>query len=148
MHILYTIYTLTIYILFPSHNQFVCALYIYIYILYIIIPPVLWATGGLGLVSVLFPPILSSSTSNLVLEEWFTPPPTSPGSKIVVPRAAVVTYMRLFRYPGHHHFFIIFPTPFYIDFGSILDPNLEGKSLQNRIWTLFFSVCSCILRFS
>ena len=63
---------------------------------------------------------------------------TSPGSKIVVPNAAVATYIQLFRYPGHHHFFIIFSIPFYIDFGSILDPNLERKSLQNRIWSRFF----------
>jgi len=34
-------------------------------------------------------------------------------------------------HPGHHHFFIIFPTPFYIDFDSILAPNLEPKSTKN-----------------
>ena len=74
-----------------------------------------------------------------ILEEGFSPPPTSsPGSKIVVPNPLIATYIQLFRYPGHHHFFIIFPTPFYIDFGSILDPNLERKSLQNRIWSRFF----------
>ena len=43
----------------------------------------------------------------------------------------VGTYIRFFRHPRHHHFFIILPTPFYIDFGSILDSNLEPKSYQN-----------------
>ena len=69
-----------------------------------------------------------------VLEEGFSPPPTSsPGLKTVVPNAAVATYIRFFRHPGHHHFFSIFPTPFYIDFCSILAPNLVPKLIQNAI---------------
>ena len=56
---------------------------------------------------------------------------TSPGLKTVVPNGAVATYIRFFRHPGHHHFFIIFSIPFYVDLGSILDPNLDPKSLQN-----------------
>ena len=69
-----------------------------------------------------------------VLEEGFSPPPTSsPGLKTVVPNALVATYIRFFRHPGHHHFFIIFPTPFYIDSCSILAPNLRPKSLQNPL---------------
>ena len=69
-----------------------------------------------------------------VLEEGFSPPPTSsPGSKTVVPNSAVATYIQFFRHPGHHHFFIIFQTPFYIDFCSILAPNLVPKSFQNPL---------------
>ena len=97
------------------------------------IPPALWATGGLE-------PSRNQSTNqvikysgNLVLEEWFTPPPTSsPGSKIVRSRAVVVAYFRLFRDLGRHRFFIIFPTPFLIDFGSILAPKMAPKSTPNR----------------
>ena len=69
-----------------------------------------------------------------VLEEGFSPPPTSsPGLKTVVPNPIVATYIRFFRHPGHHHFFIIFSIPFYVDFGSILDPNLDPKSPQNPL---------------
>ena len=68
------------------------------------------------------------------LEEGFSPPPTSsPGLWTGRPRAAVTTYIRFCRHPGHHHFFIIFPTPFCIDFGSILAPNLAQKLLQNPL---------------
>ena len=68
-----------------------------------------------------------------VLEEGFSPPPpSSPGLWTVVSRGVVATYIRLFRHPGHHHFFIIFSTPFYIDFYSISTPNLEKKSIKNR----------------
>ena len=68
-----------------------------------------------------------------VLEEGFSPPPpSSPGLWTVVSIGVVATYIRLFRHPGHHHFFIIFSTPFYIDFYSILNPNLEQKSIRNR----------------
>ena len=88
-------------------------------------------------VSASIPQLLHSMLS--VLEGGFTPPPTSsPGSKIVVPNPVIATYIQLFRYPGHHHFFIIFSTPFFINVGLILDPNLERKSLQNRIWSRFF----------
>ena len=58
---------------------------------------------------------------------------TSPGLKTVVPNGVVATYIRFFRHPGHHHFFIIFSTLFYTDFGSILDPNLDPKSLPNPL---------------
>ena len=69
-----------------------------------------------------------------VLEEGFSPPPTSsPGVWTGRSRAGVTTYIQFFRHPGHHHFFIIFPTPFYIDFCSILAPNLVPKSFQNPL---------------
>ena len=69
-----------------------------------------------------------------VLEEGFSPPPTSsPGVWTGRSRAPVTTYIQFFRHPGHHHFFIIFPTPFYIDFCSILAPNLVPKSFQNPL---------------
>ena len=69
-----------------------------------------------------------------VLEEGFSPPPTSsPGFWTGVAHAAITTYIQFVRHPGHHHFFIIFPTPFYIDFCSILAPNLAPKSLQNLL---------------
>ena len=41
--------------------------------------------------------------------------------------------IQFFRYPGQHHFFIIFSIPVYADFGSILDPNFDPKWLQNRL---------------
>ena len=56
----------------------------------------------------------------------------------MVSRAALATYIQLFRHPGHHHFFIIFSTSFCDDFRSILDPNLDPKSLQNRSRSPFF----------
>ena len=69
-----------------------------------------------------------------VLEEGFNPPPTSsPGLWTGRPRAAITTYIQYVRHPGHHHFFIIFPTPFYLDVRSILAPNLAPKSLQNQL---------------
>ena len=75
----------------------------------------------------------NSYIQSFVLEEGFSPPPTSsPGLWTVVSRGVVATYIRLFRHPGHHHFFIIFSTPFHIDFHSILTPNLEGKPIKNR----------------
>ena len=40
-------------------------------------------------------------------------------------------YIRLFRHLGRHRFFIIFPTPFFIDFGSILAPKMAPKSIKN-----------------
>ena len=58
---------------------------------------------------------------------------TSPGLWTVRSHAFITTYIQLFRHPGHHHFFIIFPTPFYIDFCSILAPNLVPKSFQNLL---------------
>ena len=68
-----------------------------------------------------------------VLEEGFSPPPpSSPGLKTMVPDSLVATYIRFFRHPSHHHFSINFSTPFYIDFYSILTPNLEQKPTQNR----------------
>ena len=66
------------------------------------------------------------------LEEWFTPPPTSsPGSKIVRSRGVVGAYIRLFHHLGRHRFFIIFPTPFLIDFGSIFAPKMAPKPIKN-----------------
>ena len=62
-----------------------------------------------------------------VLEEGF-----SPRLKTVVPNAGVATYINFFRHPGHHHFFIIFPTPVHIGFNQMLAPNLEQASLKNR----------------
>ena len=63
------------------------------------------------------------------LEEWFTPPPSSsPGSKIVRPRSPVGACTRLFRYPGRHHFFIIFQHVF----SSILPPSWLPKWLPNH----------------
>ena len=59
---------------------------------------------------------------------------SSPGSKIVVPNGVVATYIRFVRHPGHHHFFIIFPTPFLIDFGSILAPQIHIKSIKKHRW--------------
>ena len=41
--------------------------------------------------------------------------------------------IQFFRYPGHHHFFIIFSIPVYTDCGYILDPNFDPKWLQNRL---------------
>ena len=41
--------------------------------------------------------------------------------------AARMTFTQLFR----HRFSMIFPSPFSIDFGSILAPNLVPKSFQN-----------------
>ena len=78
-------------------------------------------------------PLLLHPILCTVLEEGFSPPPpSSPGLWTVVSIGVVATYIRFFRHPGHHHFFIIFSTPFYIDFYSILPPNLEQKSIQNR----------------
>ena len=78
----------------------------------------------------LFLPIPLFPTS---LEEGFSPPPPSSlGSGTEVSRALVVTYIRLFRDPGHHHFFIIFSTPFYIDFISILS-QFGPKSFPNPL---------------
>ena len=100
-------------------------------------PPAPW-WSSVGCSVPIFP-ILFKSISNLVLEGGFTPPPSSsPGLHSARSNSLVVSNIQLFRDLGHHHFFIIFPTPFYIDFGSILDPNLERKSLQNRIWSRFF----------
>ena len=84
--------------------------------------------------------ILSTLSSNFLyhpyqlpptsLEEWFTPPPTSsPGSKIVVPNAAVGTQMRLFSHLGRHRFFIIFQHLF----SSILAPSWLPKWLPNLL---------------
>ena len=78
------------------------------------------------------PPILQSFTM-LKGGVVYPPPTSSPGSKTEGSFFAMVVQIRLFRHLGCHHFFIIFPTPFYIDFGSILDPNLDPKSLQNWI---------------
>ena len=69
-----------------------------------------------------------------VLEEGFSPSPTSsPGFWTGRSHAAITTYIQFLRHPGHHHFFIIFPTPFYIDFCSILAPNLVPKLIQNPL---------------
>ena len=38
----------------------------------------------------------------------------------------------------HHHFFYNFRTSFYIDLGTKLEPNLELKAIQNRIWSSSF----------
>ena len=78
-----------------------------------------------------FPPTPHPSKS---LEEGFSPPPTSsPGLWTGVSRGPVTTYIRFCRHPGHHHFFIIFATPFYIDFCSMLAPKFVPKSLQNPL---------------
>ena len=78
-------------------------------------------------------PLLLHPILCTVLEEGFSPPPpSSPGLWTVVSIGVVATYIRLFRHPGHHHFCIIFSTPFYIDFYSISAPNLEQKSIKNR----------------
>ena len=104
-----------------------------------IIPPALWASGGLEFGCSLILPTPSPHPS----EEGFTPPPSSsPGLGTGVPHAAVALYIRLFRHPGHHHFFILFLTSFFTDFGSILDPNLEPKWLQNRLQRSSFRVPS------
>ena len=103
-----------------------------------VIPPALWATGGFGLAwqhpsLQLLPPMLS------ILEEGFTPPPTSsPGLKTVVPNPFVTNFLQFCSHPGHHHFFIIFSTSFCDDFCSILELKLEPKSLQNRPRSPFF----------
>ena len=72
---------------------------------------------------------------------------SSPGLKIVVPLGLVVAYIQLFCHPGHHHFFIIFPRPFYIDlgfhFGIQLDPKIGPKSNQK----LFLNIRSYIAGF-
>ena len=102
-------------------------------LLFGVIPPALWATSGLDYELSSFPLFLPIPLFPTSLEEGFNPPPPSSlGSEIEWSRGAVVTYIRLFRDPGHQNFFIIFPTPFYVDFDSILPPNLEQKSIQNR----------------
>ena len=58
---------------------------------------------------------------------------TSPGLWTGRSRAGVTNCIQFFRHPGHYHFFIIFPTPFYIDVCSILAANLVPKSLQNPL---------------
>ena len=98
----------------------------------VIIPPALWASGGFGLACQ--HPSPNSFIQCFLLEEGFSPPPTSsPGLWTGRSRGLVTTYIQFFRHPGHHHFFIIFPTPFYIDSCSILAPNLLPKSLQNPV---------------
>ena len=67
------------------------------------------------------------------LEEGFSPPPPSSlGSGSEWSRAPVATYIRLFRHPGHHHFFIIFSTPFSYQFLFDFDSQLEAKRSQER----------------
>ena len=47
-------------------------------------------------------------------------------------RIYVEGFLRVFSHFEHHYFLNIFSTPFYIDFGSISDPNLDQKSSQSR----------------
>jgi hypothetical protein len=83
------------------------------------------------------------------MEEGFTPPPTSsPGLKTAPPNTAVATYIQLFRHSGHHRFFIIFSTRFYVDFGSILDPTWKQNRSKIDPKTDFFELRNCIRRFS
>ena len=61
--------------------------------------------SGRQVVSGLRDSIHPSNSFIQFLEEGFTPPPTSsPGLKIVVPNAAVASYIQLFRHPGYNHF--------------------------------------------
>ena len=43
-------------------------------------------------------------------------------------RIYVEGFLRVFSHFEHHYFLNIFSRPFYIDFGSISDPNLDQKS--------------------
>ena len=113
-----------------------CITCLFIQVVYVIIfkiPPALWATGGFGLACQhtslqLLHPILRS-----VLEEGFSPPPTSsPGLWTAVSRGAVTTYIRFFRHPDHYHFFVIFPIPFVSILASILGSKTLPKSTQHR----------------
>ena len=107
------------------------------------------STGGFGLACQhsslqLLYPILCT-----VLEEGFSPPPTSsPGLKTVVPNVPVATNIQLFRHSGHHRFFIIFSTRFYVDFGSILDPTWNQNRSKIGPKTDFFEFRNYIRRFS
>ena len=81
---------------------------------------------------------INQSTPSPPLEEGFSPPPPSSlVSGIEVSISIVGSHMRSWRHPGHHHFFIIFSTPFYIDFYSISTPNLEQKSMKKSIKNRF-----------
>ena len=72
-----------------------------------------------------------------VLEEGFSPPPTSsPGLWTGWSRAVVTTYIQYLRHSGHHLFFHHFSNPllyrFLLHFGSQLGTNIAPTSIENQ----------------
>ena len=100
---------------------------------YIKIPPALWATGGFGLEwrhpsLQLLHPMLS------ILEEGFTPPPTSsPGLKTVVPNSLGALYIQFLAILVIIIFSPFFLHPVYVD-GAQLGSKMAPKSTPKVIF--------------